>query len=63
MGKALGANNKISVIDDSLPILDHDYLHNATWKRCNHLVHSCLLNSFSDLIAQTIAFHENCIDV
>lgn len=57
-----GVENEIPIVDGSFPIPDYD-LNRATWERCNHLVHSCLLNLISDLNAQTIAFHENSIGV
>lgn len=33
------------------------------WNRCNMLVHFWLFNSVSELIAQSIVFMENAIDV
>ncbi|MCI40233.1 integrase catalytic region, partial [Trifolium medium] len=63
MQRALGAKNKLSFVDGSLeipPLLD---LNRYRWERCNHLVHSWLLNSVSDPIASTIVFLENAIDV
>ena len=42
---------------------DTDDLNNNAWERCNHLVHSLLINSVSDLISQTIVFHDNAFDV
>lgn len=40
MHKALGAKNKILIIDGFLPNSDYDDLNRATWGRCNNLVHS-----------------------
>lgn len=34
---ALGAKNKILIIDGSLPIPNYDNLNRAAWERCNHL--------------------------
>lgn len=59
MRKALGAKNKLSIIDGSMEIPYFDDLN----QRCNHLVHSWLINYVSDSITQTIIFHENSIDV
>jgi hypothetical protein len=63
MQRALGAKNKLRFVDGSLeipPVLD---LNRHAWERCNHLIHSWLINSVSDQIAATIVFHENAIDV
>jgi hypothetical protein len=62
MRRALGAKNKLVFIDDSLPIPDLRDLNRSAWKRCNHLVHSWIINSVTEQIAQTLIFHENCID-
>ena len=42
---------------------DLDDLNCNAWKRCNHLVHSWLINYVSVSIAQTIVFHDNAFDV
>ncbi|MCI26703.1 integrase catalytic region, partial [Trifolium medium] len=46
-----------------MPIPDFDDLNRRAWERCNHLIHSWIINSVSEQIAQTLVFHENCIDV
>lgn len=61
MQHALGAKNKISFIDGSIPIPDHEDLNRNAWDRCNHILHSWILNSASDSIAHTIVFHDNVI--
>ncbi|GAU33433.1 hypothetical protein TSUD_380690 [Trifolium subterraneum] len=63
MQRALGAKNKLRFVDGSveIPAL-HDF-NRHYWERCNHLVHSWILNSVSDQIGSTIVFHENAIDV
>jgi hypothetical protein len=62
MRRALGAKNKLSFIDGSLPIPDLQDLNRSAWERCNHLIHSWIINSVSDSIAQTLVFHETAID-
>jgi hypothetical protein len=63
MRRALGAKNKLVFVDGSLPIPDFHDLNRSAWERCNHLIHSWLINSVTELIAQTLVFHENCFDV
>lgn len=40
MRRALGEKNKLSMVDHSILVLDHDDLYRSHWKRCNHPVHS-----------------------
>jgi len=63
MQRALGAQNKLSFIDISIPIPDIDDLNRGVWERCSHLIHSWILNSVSPQIAQTIIFHVHAVDV
>ena len=63
MQRALGAKNKLLFINGSLHVPDTDDLNRNAWERCNHLVHSWLINSVPDSIAQTIVFHDNAFDV
>lgn len=63
MQRALGAKNKLSFINGTLPVPEIDDLNRNARERCNHLVHSWLINSVSDSIAQTIVFHDNAFDV
>jgi hypothetical protein len=63
MQRALGAKNKLRFIDGSLEIPNLQDLNRPQWERCNHLIHSWLINSVSDQIASTIVFHEYAIDV
>jgi len=63
MKRALGAKNKLSFIDGSIPIPPIDDLNRSAWDRCNYLTHSWILNSVSPQIAQIIVFHEYTIDV
>jgi hypothetical protein len=60
---ALGAKNKLPFINGTLPVPDNYDLNRNAWERCNYLVHSWLINSVSDSIAQTIVFHDNAFDV
>jgi hypothetical protein len=62
MQRALGAKNKLRFVDGSLEIPPIHDLNRAPWERCNHLVHSWIVNSVSDQIASTIVFHENAVD-
>src|SRR3954464_3020886 len=63
MQRALGAKNKFQFINGDLAIPSHQDLNRNQWERCNHLIHSWLLNSVSEQIASTIVFHANAIDV
>jgi len=63
MKRALGVNNKFAFVDGSIPIPPLDDLNRNAWERCNHFIHSWILNSVSPQIAQTIVFHEFAIDV
>ncbi|MCI81377.1 hypothetical protein A2U01_0102650, partial [Trifolium medium] len=54
MRRALGAKNKLAFIDGSMPVPDFDDLNRRAWERCNHLIHSWIINSVSDPIAQTL---------
>jgi len=49
-------------VDGSIPISPSDDLNRSAWERCNHLIHSWILNSVSPQIVQTIVFHEYAID-
>ncbi|KAK2434915.1 hypothetical protein QL285_020018 [Trifolium repens] len=64
MRRALGGKLKLEFIDGTIPVcvdpFDPSY---RAWNRCNMLVHSWILNSVSDSIAQSLAFMENAIDV
>ncbi|MCI85367.1 retrovirus-related pol polyprotein from transposon TNT 1-94, partial [Trifolium medium] len=54
MRRALGGKLKIDFIDDTIPIptnpFDPPY---RSWNHCNMLVHSWIMNSVSDSIAQS----------
>jgi hypothetical protein len=63
MRRALGAKNKLAFVDGTLPIPDLQDLNRSAWERCNHLIHSWIINSVTEQIAQTLVFHENCFDV
>ena len=63
MRRALGGKNKFDFVDGSIPVpTDFDPNFKA-WNRCNMLVHSWIMNSVEDSIAQSIVFLENAIDV
>jgi hypothetical protein len=57
----LGAKNKLSFIDGTIPIPDVLDLNRHAWERCNHLIHSWILNSVYESIAQTLVFHDSAI--
>ena len=46
-----------------VPIPPSSDLNCNAWERCNHLIHSWILNFVSPQISQTIVFHEYAIDV
>ncbi|CAJ2630442.1 unnamed protein product [Trifolium pratense] len=64
MRRALGGKMKFEFVDGTFPVVtdkfDPSY---RAWNRCNMLVHSWILNSVSDSIAQSLMFMENAIDV
>ncbi|MCI35227.1 retrovirus-related Pol polyprotein from transposon TNT 1-94, partial [Trifolium medium] len=64
MRRALGGKMKFEFVDGSIavPTDPFDPTFRA-WNRCNMLVHSWLMNSVSESIAQSIVFLENAIDV
>lgn len=51
MQHALGAKNKLAFINVFVPISDLEDLNRDAWERCNHLIHSRLINSVSPPIA------------
>jgi hypothetical protein len=63
MKRALGAKNKSRFIDGSLRVPEIADLNRIPWERCNHLIHSWIINSVTPPIAQTLVFHENALDV
>jgi hypothetical protein len=64
MRRALGAKNKFDFVNGTIevPVDDFDPSYKA-WCRCNMLVHSWIMNSVEDSIAQSIVYLENAIDV
>lgn len=63
MRKAFRAKNRFAIINGSMEIIDFHDLNRAAWERCNHFVHSWLINYVSNSITQTVIFHENFIGV
>ncbi|GAU45259.1 hypothetical protein TSUD_291430 [Trifolium subterraneum] len=64
MCRALGGKMKFDFVDGSIPVpIDPFDPSLRAWNRCNMLVHSLILNSVSESIAQSIVFMENVIDV
>jgi hypothetical protein len=54
----------LEFVDGSIPIPDDDFDPSfRAWNRCNMLVHSWILNSVSESIAQSLIFMDNAIDV
>ncbi|MCI92852.1 retrovirus-related Pol polyprotein from transposon TNT 1-94, partial [Trifolium medium] len=55
---------KFEFVDGTFPVVtdlfDPSY---RAWNRCNMLVHSWILNSVSESIAQSLVFMENAVDV
>src|SRR3954464_326111 len=64
MRRALRGKMKFDFVDGTIPVPTDlfDPLFRA-WTRCNMLVHSWIMRSVSDSIAQSIVFMENAIDV
>jgi hypothetical protein len=64
MRRALGSKMKLEFVDGTFPVVtdrfDPSY---RAWNRCNMLVHSWIMNSVSESIAQSIMFMENALDV
>ncbi|KAK2450734.1 putative mitochondrial protein [Trifolium repens] len=64
MRRALGGKMKIEFVDGSIPVPLDDFDPSfRAWNRCKMLVHSWIMNSVSDSIAQSIVFMENALDV
>ncbi|GAU13166.1 hypothetical protein TSUD_179090 [Trifolium subterraneum] len=64
MHRALGGNLKLEFIDGSILIpVDHFDPSFRSWNRCNMPVHSWIMNSVSESIAQSIVFMENALAV
>jgi len=61
MQRALGAKNKLVFIDGSISVPDIDYLNRQAWERCNHLIHSWIVNYITESITQTIVFHDTAL--
>ncbi|GAU51097.1 hypothetical protein TSUD_185270 [Trifolium subterraneum] len=63
MCRALGGKMKYKFVNGTIPpVLDPFDPTYRAWHRCNDLIHSCLLNSVSESIAQSIVFIENVVD-
>ncbi|XP_024626656.1 uncharacterized protein [Medicago truncatula] len=63
MKRALGAKNKLAFINGIIQQPEALDLNRAAWERCNHLIHSWIINSVSESIAQNIVFHDYALDV
>ena len=63
MRRALGAKNKFDFVDGSIPVPTEFDPSFKAWNRCNMLIHSWIMNSVEEAIAQSIVFLENAIDV
>ncbi|GAU22715.1 hypothetical protein TSUD_138390 [Trifolium subterraneum] len=64
MRRALGGKLKIEFIDGSIAVPTDQFDPSfRAWNRCNMLVHSWIMNSVSDSIAQSIVFMENALDM
>ncbi|GAU31823.1 hypothetical protein TSUD_58240 [Trifolium subterraneum] len=63
MRRALGGKMKYEFVDGTIPpVLDPFDPTYRAWHRYNDLIHSWLLNSVSESIAQSIVFIENVVD-
>jgi hypothetical protein len=64
MRRALGSKNKFDFVDRTIDVPDDDFDPRfKAWSRYNMLVHSWLMNSVEDSIAQSIVYLENAVDV
>jgi hypothetical protein len=64
MRRALGAKNKFNFVDSIIlvPTTQFDPSYRA-WSQCNMLVHSWIMNSVEESIAQSIVYLDNALDV
>jgi hypothetical protein len=64
MRRALGGKLKLDFVDGTFPVVvDRFDPSFRAWNRCNMLVHSWIMNSVSDSIAQSIVYMDNTLDV
>jgi hypothetical protein len=63
MRRALGAKNKYDFVDGTIPVPDSFDPSFKAWTRCNMLIHSWIMNSVEDSIAQSIVYLDNAVDV
>jgi hypothetical protein len=63
MRRAIGAKNKFDFVDGTIKVPDDFDPSYRAWCRCNVLIHSWIMNSVDDSIAQSIVYLENAIDV
>ncbi|MCH79609.1 retrovirus-related Pol polyprotein from transposon TNT 1-94 [Trifolium medium] len=63
MRRALGAKNKYDFVDGTIPVPEPFDPSYRAWSRCNMLIHSWIMNSVEESIAQSIVYLENAIDV
>jgi hypothetical protein len=63
MRRGLGGKNKYQFVDGTIPPPTFDDLNFSAWERCNNLIHSWIMNSVSDNIAQSIVYIDNVLDV
>ncbi|MCI43388.1 retrovirus-related Pol polyprotein from transposon TNT 1-94, partial [Trifolium medium] len=63
MRRALGGKNKFEFVDGSIDIPSEFDPNFKAWNRCNNLIHSWIVNSLEDSIAQSVVFLENVVDV
>jgi hypothetical protein len=63
MRRALGGKNKFEFVDGSIAVPSEFDPNFKAWNHCNMLIHSWIVNSVDELIAQSIVFLENDVDV
>jgi len=63
MRRGLGGKNKYQFVDGTILPPTFDDLNFSAWERCNNLIHSWIMNSVSDNIAQSIVYIDNVSDV
>ncbi|CAJ2633614.1 unnamed protein product [Trifolium pratense] len=63
MKRALGGKNKLDFVDGTIEVPGEFEPNFKAWNRCNMLIHSWIMNSVDESIAQSIVFLDNAIDV
>ncbi|XP_019248670.1 PREDICTED: uncharacterized protein LOC109227935 [Nicotiana attenuata] len=60
---SLSAKNKLGFIDGSCPMPSSTNPTHPTWSRCNHMMTSWLLNSLTNVIADSVLYSKTAKDL